>query len=274
MKPPPISYIRVDNLDEAANLLSNYGMDARILSGGQTLIAMLNMRLLSSSYLIDISAIDSNRSIWQSESRLHVTCIVKQRELLDYAGLSQAVPLISQSLPFVGHPQTRARGTVCGSIAHADPTAELPLCLTALDGTVNLLSTQGRRSVAARDFFQGALQTACRDDEIVESVSFPCAKPDTGYAFDEVGLRHGDYATIAVAAVVDPTRVRMTVAGAADRPTCLTFPKGPNSDTSDHLNELAWRLLPQSRDEQARYKRHLIRRLGQRVIERAASCVN
>ena len=138
--------------------------------------------------------------------------------MLAWPELAARQPLLAQALPWVGHWQTRARGTVCGSIALADPSAEMPLCLLALGGDVVLSSQSGRRSVAAEDFFTGLMSTARRDDELIEAVSFPCARAGTGYAFREFARRHGDFAIVACAAVATREQCRLAVGGVADRP--------------------------------------------------------
>jgi 2-furoyl-CoA dehydrogenase FAD binding subunit len=177
-------------------------------------------------------------------------------------------------MPWIGHAQTRARGTVCGSIAHADPSAELPLCLLVLGGAVNLRSGKTRRAVAAKDFFVGLMTTDRHDDELVESVTFPTASDGTGYAFAEFGRRHGDFAIVSVAAVARADAVEVTVGGVDDMPVGRAWPRLAGADLEDALNTLAWEL--NARDDihaDARLRRDLVRSMGRRTIEEAVSCI-
>ena len=136
---------------------------------------------------------------------------VRQAALLDRATLVDEAPLLALALPWVGHAQTRARGTPCGSVAHADPSAETPLCLLALEGEVRLRSKKRARAVKAADFFTGMMVTAKAEDEMVEAIALPLRRPGTGYGFAEVARRHGDYAIVACAAVVDGRGIRLAV---------------------------------------------------------------
>ena len=182
-------------------------------------------------------------------------------------------PLLAAALPHIGHDQTRSRGTVCGSIAHADPSAELPLCLVALGGTVLLRSENRRREMAADEFLLGALATACEPDEMVEAVRFPLPRPGAGHAFREVARRHGDFALAAFAAIATAEGLRLAVGGVADRPAARDFPDLAGDALDDALDEFAWDL--DARDDPhatARYRRELVRRVGRRTIEEARSC--
>ena len=177
------------------------------------------------------------------------------------------IPMLSQAFPHLGHFQTRNRGTVCGSIAHADPSAELPLCLATLGGTVTLRSQRRRRSLSANEFFRGVLTTATEADEFVESVHFPLARKQTRYGFCEVSMRHGDFAIAALAAVVSSQSVILGVGGVADRPWVENIPAASGSDLDAALEDLVWKLGAQ--DDQhasARYRRHLVRKLGRKLI--------
>jgi 2-furoyl-CoA dehydrogenase FAD binding subunit len=184
--------------------------------------------------------------------------------------LGQELPLLHRAFPHISHFQVRNRGTVAGSIAHADPSAELPLCLLALQGEVLLKSARASRRVAAEDFFTGMLQTTRRADELVEAVRFPLARPGQGFGFDEFSVRHGDFAVCAVAAVADGQRLRIAVGGVADRPVARNFPLLQGDALADALNDFAWQL--QARDEpqaSAALRRQLVRQLGRRVAEQA-----
>lgn len=267
MKPAAFDYIRADSTEEVLQLLGEYGEDARILAGGQSLIAALNMRLTQPRVLIDISRVEALSRIRLGRGAMTVGAAVTQAAVEKVVQDQSSVPLLAQALPHLGHFQTRNRGTVCGSIAHADPSAELPLCLSALGGTVQLRSRRRRRSVAASDFFQGVLTTAREADELIESVKFPMAKKQTRYGFVEFSMRHGDFALVALAGVVSEKGVQLAVGGVADRPWVETLPATIGPDLDAALEDLAWKLGAQ--DDQhasAKYRRHLVRNLGRTLI--------
>src|SRR6202050_3280883 len=173
MKPAPFDYIRAEHLDEALDVLGREGGDARIIAGGQSLMAMMNMRLAKPRTLIDIMHLPELARIERKGGSITVGAGVRQASLLEWPELSQSLQLAALALPWTGHVQTRSRGTVCGSIAHADPSAELPLVLRALGGEVHLRSAKKRRRVAAKDFFAGMIATNRADEELIEAVSFP-----------------------------------------------------------------------------------------------------
>ncbi len=270
MKPAGFDYLRVEHPEEATAALSRHGDEARILAGGQSLMAVLNMRLAQPALLIDISRSQALAGIRVVDGALEVQAAATQGQLEWRPTLAAELPLLAQALPCISHFQVRNRGTVCGSIAHADPSAELPLCLLALQGEVLLASEQGRRRVAAADFFTGMLSTARRNDELLQAVRFPLARPGQGQAFSEFANRHGDYAVCAAAAVVDAQGIRLAIGGVADRPVARHWPRfDPVRDSSaldDALNDFAWDL--DARDDpavSAALRRHLVRRLGRQV---------
>jgi 2-furoyl-CoA dehydrogenase FAD binding subunit len=273
MKPAPFDYLRAASADEALAALAEHGDEARIMAGGQSLMPMLNMRLLQPRIIVDVSAIAELRKIDAQDGHLAVGASVTQSGLMASPGLAARSPLLAGALPWVGHFQTRNRGTVCGSVAHADPSAEIPLCLVALEGEVVLRSARRRRTVAAETFFVGPLTTLRNPDEMIESVRFRLRKPGAGYAFREVAMRHGDFAITACAAVVDAGGIRLAVGGVADRPVAKNWPLLEDDALDDALNAFAWELGGD--DDQhatARYRRDLVRRVGRLVIEEARSC--
>ncbi len=273
MKPPLFDYIRADTEDEVLAALHAHGADARIIAGGQTLVPMLSMRLARPAVLIDIMRIPPLARIAEQRDAIVIPAAVRQQEALDRSTLADEVPLLAAALPSVGYCQTRARGTICGSVAHADPSAEIPLCLVALGGEVHLRARRKQRRVAAEAFFAGTMVTDRQDDEFIASVSFPKRRPGTGYAFAEVGRRQGDFAIVACAAVVDAAHMRLTIGGVADRPTARDFPILDGAALDDALNQFAWEL--QAGDDlhaTARYRRDLVRGLGRQVLEKAAAC--
>jgi 2-furoyl-CoA dehydrogenase FAD binding subunit len=267
MKPAAFDYVRADSLDEALDILRNEGSDARVIAGGQSLMAMLNMRLARPRVLIDIMRIEKLRKIEQASGKITVGAAVRQVELLEWPALSKELTLISLALPWTGHAQTRSRGTICGSIAHADPSAEMPLVLLALGGEVVLRSAKKRRTVAAREFFLGMMATERNDDELIEAVAYPSSHGGR-YAFREVARRHGDFAIVACAAVATERGVRPAVGGVADTPVAREFNETKGSALDDALNTFAYEL--EARDDfhaTARYRRDLVRLIGRELIE-------
>jgi 2-furoyl-CoA dehydrogenase FAD binding subunit len=272
MKPAAFDYISAETLDEALTALSEEGADARVLAGGQSLMAMLNMRLARPKLLVDIMRIGALDRIEEGRGEIVIGAGVRQAKLLGWDGLKEKLPLVALALPWTGHVQTRSRGTVCGSIAHADPSAELPLSLVALGGAVHLRSVKKRRRVAATDYITGMMSTARGDDEMIEAVSFPIASA-RGYGFREIARRRGDFAVVACAAVVDDKAIRFAVGGVADKPEARDWPRLDGSALDDALNAFAYQL--DARDDvhaTARYRRELVRRVGRAVIEEAARC--
>jgi len=261
MKPALFDYVRAESLDEALDVLRREGGDARIMAGGQSLMPMLSMRLARPKTLIDIMRVCELADIARKGDAIVVGAGVRQAALLAWPALSDALPLVAKALPWTGHVQTRSRGTVCGSIAHADPSAELPLVLSALQGEVHLRSAKARRRVAARDFFSGMMATNRADHEMIEAVSFPVTQ--SRCAFREVARRHGDFAIVACAAVATTSGVRLAVGGVADRPVVREFPRLEASARDDALNAFAFDI--DARDDvhaTARYRRDLVRRIG------------
>ncbi len=274
MKPAPFDFVLPDSLEEALAVLTEAGEDARILAGGQTLTPMLNMRLVEPAVLIDISRLQALDYIRREKGRIEVGAAATQVALETWPDLSTHAPLLAQALPHVGHFQTRNRGTVCGSLAFADPSAELPLCLALLEGEVVLQSSARRRVVKAVDFQLGMLTTAREGDEMITAARFPLAEAGAGYAFTEMALRHGDFALAAVAVVARGAGVRIAVGGVADRPVARDYPADLGGDAlDDALNELAWDLAAaDDHHATARYRRELVRRLGRQTVEEALTC--
>jgi 2-furoyl-CoA dehydrogenase FAD binding subunit len=272
MKPAPFDYVRADTLAEAHDVLAAEGSDAAVIAGGQTLVPLLSMRMARPKVVIDIMRVGELSGTTVEGDSIRVGAAVRQAELMAWPELAGRQPLLTQALPWVGHAQTRARGTVCGSIALADPSAELPLCLVALGGTIALSSKQARRSLPADDFFTGLMSTDRADDELIEAVSFPCRRPGEGFAFREFARRHGDFAIVACAAVADAHGARLAVGGVADRPVARAF-----SDTGGALDDAleAFATELDARDDlhaTADYRRMLVRKLGRAVIEEARRC--
>jgi 2-furoyl-CoA dehydrogenase FAD binding subunit len=273
MKPARFDYVRAATLAEAHAVLAAEGGEASVIAGGQSLVPMLSMRLARPSVVVDIMRIPGLAAIAADGASIRVGAAVRQAELLAWPQLATLQPLLAMVLPWVGHAQTRSRGTVCGSVAHADPSAEIPLVLVALGGQIELSSGRGQRRVAAADFFTGLMSTARSDDELIEAVIVPQRRPGHGYAFREFGRRHGDFAIAACAAVAHPHGVRLAVGGVADRPAAFDYPDLTGDALDDALDALAWDL--EARDDlhaTARFRRDLVRRLGRAAIEEAQRC--
>jgi CO/xanthine dehydrogenase FAD-binding subunit len=202
MKPPVFQYFDPRTLDEALGLLAEHGEAGKVLAGGQSLVPMLNFRLLSPSCLIDINRIEALANIGIVDGELAIGSLTRLRALEKSPEVSRACPLIDEVLPHIAHFQIRNRGTIGGSLSHADPAAELPATVTALNGKLVLTSLRGHRVVAAADFFTGYLTTCLEPDELVTQILLPVQPPSSGSAFMEVTRRHGDFALVGVAATV------------------------------------------------------------------------
>lgn len=269
MKPPPFDYNRAGTATEAVHALAEHGTEALVMAGGQSLMAMLNMRLTQPQIIIDISGIVELNSETDQDLHLSIGATVTQTQAMSSDRVRTGVPLLHEVLPFVGHLQTRNRGTICGSICHADPSSEIPLVLAMLDGEVVLQSEKGQRVLPARDFQVGLMTSARRSDELVVAARFPKARPDQRFSFTEVARRHGDFAIVAIACCCDGETTRIGIGGVADTPTVRQWPRLEADQIDDALNELAWELGGYSDiHASARYRRELVRRLGREEIRR------
>jgi 2-furoyl-CoA dehydrogenase FAD binding subunit len=273
VKPAKFDYIRAESLSEVHAVLAAEGGDARVLAGGQTLVPMLSMRFARPKVLIDIMRIPTLAQIESHRGTISIGAGVRQAELMAWLGRNRVQPLLSAALPFVGHAQTRSRGTICGSVAHADPSAEIPLVLTALGAAVVLSGKRGKRRVRAEDFFVGPMATARADDEIIEALHVPAAQPSHGYAFREFARRHGDFAIVACAAVAGAHSLRLAIGGVGDRPVSRDIGELYGDMLDQALDAFAFEL--EARDDlhaTARYRRELVRQLGRQTIEEARQC--
>lgn len=266
MKPAAFDLARPDSLDEALAVLAEHGGDARVLAGGQSLGAMLNMRLATPAVLVDISRLDALKEIAQTGGAIEVGAAVTQDQLLRWPGLA-AQPLLVKMLPWVGHYQTRQRGTVCGSLAHGDPSSELPLALAVLGGEVVAANAKRRRTLPATAFQTGMMQNALEADEMIIAARFPISEAGSASAFMEVGPRSGDFAIVAAAAVGDRDGVTLGIGGVADVPAVRRLPWLEGPALAEALNAIAWELRGGSDvHATARYRRSLVRALGAKVI--------
>jgi 2-furoyl-CoA dehydrogenase FAD binding subunit len=278
VKPRPFDYLRPDTVEEAVALLAEYGEDARVLAGGQSLLPMLNLRLIEADALIDISQIAALDVIRDRGDKIEIGAAVTQNKLLAWPALAEKLPLVAAALPHVGHFQTRNKGTVCGSIAHADPSSELPLALTLLGGEIVLKSQRRERALAAKDFHQDMLTTARAGDELITAVRFPAVSGQgngRGVAFREVARRHGDFAIIAVAAVAEDKRmVRLGVGGIAGRPLVRRIAMDKAGDAIANTIA-AWADELEGYEDlhaSAAMRRDLFRNLAPGVAEEAIRC--
>ncbi|MBI4592698.1 MAG: xanthine dehydrogenase family protein subunit M [Candidatus Rokubacteria bacterium] len=200
MKPSPFAYHRPDTLDAAFDLLGRYGAEARLLAGGQSLIPVLNMRLATPAALIDINRLPGLDAIETGPDGLRIGALARHVAVERSALVARHAPLIAQAMPHVAHLAVRTRGTVGGSLALADPAAELPACAVALDARIRLARPGAQREVPASDFFRGIYTTALEAGEILTGVVIPPSPPGWRAAFDELARRHGDYALVGLAA--------------------------------------------------------------------------
>ncbi len=281
MKAAPFEYCRPESLEEAFDLLAEFGDDAAVLAGGMSLGAMLNMRLVRPAAVIDVNRIAALQTLETGNGAVVTGALVRQAEALRHDGLASQVPLLTLALPHVGHYQTRGRGTLGGSVAHADPSAEIPLVLATLGGQVELGTASGRRRVAARDFFQGALTTARRPEELVTGLIWPRRGAEMGHAFAEFAQRQGDFAIVAAAALARLTaegaiaELTLGLGGVEERPVVIAgegFAGAPaTAETARQIASEAARGVDPMTDPQASaaYRRQLVAVLGARVLSQA-----
>jgi carbon-monoxide dehydrogenase medium subunit len=198
VKPSPFTYAKAKSLDHALELLSQ--PEARLLAGGQSLMATLNMRLSAPKLLIDLNDIDELGGIEVKNGAVEIGAMTRHVEAERSADVAKYAPLIALAMPHIGHAAIRNRGTLGGSIAFADPAAELPACLLALDGEVEITAQAGKRAVKADDFFKGLFETALGPRDVLSAIRLPAATAQTRIGFAEFARRHGDYAMIGLAA--------------------------------------------------------------------------
>jgi len=200
VKPAPFAYTRAKTLKEAVTLLAKHKDDARLLAGGQSLIATLNMRLSAPDLLIDINGIKNLNGIAKKGKYVEIGALARHAQVERSDLIARHAPLIALAMPHIGHPAIRNRGTFGGSIAFADPAAELPACLLALGGEIDIAGPRGKRKVKADAFFKGLFETALRPQEMITAVRVPAADKATRVGFAELARRHGDYAIVGLAA--------------------------------------------------------------------------
>jgi len=286
MKPAPFTYIAPISLEEALAALNQHGYDAKLLAGGQSLIPVMNFRLAQPAVIVDLNGVSELGHLQRNEAGgLRLGAMVRQRTLELDETIAALAPLLHEAMPHVAHPQIRNRGTLGGSLAHADPAGELPVITVALEARFCLRRLGGERWVSAEDFYQGLFMTALEPEEILVEVAIPPLPAQTGYAFLEVARRHGDYAQAGVAALVTVDgegvcrQARLVYLNLGEIPRVayraaallIDQPLSPEL-IAEAANQAAQEEIDPTADIHATvaYKRHLAEVLGRRALQQAA----
>ncbi len=282
MKPAKFDYHAPTSLDDAVALLQRYGGDAKILAGGQSLMPLLNFRLSRPAALVDLNRIASLAYIREENGQVRLGAMTRQRTIEFSPVVARRLPLLSEATKWVGHLPIRTRGTIGGSIAHADPSAEYPAVLTALEGEVVARGPKGERVVKAKDLFLMYLTTSLESDEVLSEIRLPVMPTGAGFALEEFSRRHGDFAIVAIAAMVvrDAARckqARLATAGAGPVPVRLRAAEeilerdGVTDAAIDAAARRAAELVSPDSDihASADYRRHLTMVLTRRALKRA-----
>ena len=281
MKPAPFEYCRADTLDEALELMAELGAEASVLAGGMSLGPMLNMRLARPAAVVDINPVAALAGIREADGGVETGALCRQVDALGSGLLRDAVPLLAEALPYVGHFQTRNRGTLGGSVCHADPSAEIPLALLTLGGEIALRRKGSARTVPAEEFFEGVFATAREPEEIVAALRWPRSGEGTGHAFAEIAQRHGDFAIAAVAATASVgaggtvAALTLGLGGVEDRPRLADLADFSGAPATPATAAEAAAFAADRADPiedpkaSARYRRQLVRVLGARALQRA-----
>lgn len=282
MKPAPFAHHAPRSVEEAVSVLAEVGHDGKILAGGQSLIPILNMRLASPAHIVDINRVTGLDGVEVGPDHVRVGALVRHAQLERHEDAYAALPLLRQALVNVAHPAIRNRGTTVGSIAHADAAGEMPAILVLTDGVVEAAGPRGSREIAARDFFEGPLETSLAEDEMAVAVRFRRFAPGTATAFAESARRHGDYALAGVAAAVTAADGVITAASASfvsvtDVPTVLDLTDllaGQGTATADWsaaAEAVRAHIEPEGDiHATADYRRMLAGELARRVLRQAA----
>jgi carbon-monoxide dehydrogenase medium subunit len=281
MKPPPFAYHRPATVEETARLLADLtagGVEAKVLAGGQSLVPLLNFRLAQPEHLVDVNRVAGLDDLRAGPDGVEAGALVRTARLLRDPGVAEAHPLLAEATRWIAHGVIRNRGTVCGSLAHADPAAELPAVLALLDGSIEAVAWRGgtltRRRIVASQLCMGPLTTCLDPDELVVAATFPTLGPGTGWAVEELARRHGDYALAGVVLTVTvdgsgtPTGGRVAYMSCA--PTPVVVDLGP-ALSGDSLYDLVAGALDPTDDIHAtgEYRRHLAATLTERGVARA-----
>jgi carbon-monoxide dehydrogenase medium subunit len=287
VKPAPFEYHAPETVADAVALLGEHADECKPLAGGQSLVPMLALRLTRFEHLIDLNRVSELAGISRDDGSLRVGAMTRQRAVERDPGIAALVPLLAAAVPYIGHTQIRNRGTIGGSIAHADPASELPAVALALDAELDLASPSGERRVPAHEFFEGTWTTCLADDELLVAVRFPVWEGQCGFAFEEVARRSGDFALAGVAAAVElgpdgiVQRASLGLLGMGGTPVRPTdaeqsiLGRAPTAADLDEVAELAVRDLDPPDDVhgssayRSRIGRHLVRTTLSRAIEEA-----
>lgn len=281
MKAPAFDYVRPNSLDDLFSLLDEHGESGRVLAGGQTLLATLNMRLSEPGMLIDIGSIESLKGISVQGTTLRIGALATHTEIEGSHVIAQHAPLLAMAAPHIAHRAIRNRGTWGGSIAYADPAAEWPACVVALQGVVVVQGANGERRIPADDFFVDLYTTALADGEVVTACELPVCSAHDVFAFDELARRHGDYAVVGLAMAVQRNgstfeRVRLAFLNVGTRPFCARRAEAvlegqtPSAPLIDEAIEALKAELDPLADltHSAAAKRHLACVLARRALQR------
>jgi len=288
VKPPPFEYHAPESLAEGLDLLRRLGEDGKVLAGGQSLMPLLNLRLARPAHLIDINAFQELSSIQPWDGGLQIGAMVRQRHAERSDLIRQRCPLLAEALPLIGHPQIRNRGTIGGSLAHADPASELPAVVAALDAELVLRNADRERTVSADAFFLGFFSTSVQPDELLTEVRLPAWPAGAGWSYLEVSRRHGDFAMVGVASLlrVDSqgaiAEARLAYTGAAPAPLRAReaerqlVGQPATSAVFADAAEVAARALDPQPDvhASAAYRRHVAGVLTRRALAQAAARAN
>ncbi len=282
MKPPPFEYHRAGSADEAVALLAEYGDEAKILAGGQSLVPLLSLRLAHPAHLVDINPASELAAVTNGNG-LRMGALVRHRSVERSDLVLDTNPLLAFAVRFIGHTAIRTRGTLGGSLAHADPAAELPTVLAVLDGSIEACSARGTRTISAKELFQGFLTTTLGSDELLTAVQVPVLPAGTGWSFQEFSRRSGDFAIVGVAATVrldgrgDVAEARLAFSGVDSIPVRATAAESiltgatPSAELwSTAAREGAGPLEPPDDIHgSAPYRRHLAGVLAERALAEA-----
>jgi CO/xanthine dehydrogenase FAD-binding subunit len=279
MKPAPFDYARPESVEEAVALLAEHGGEAKVLAGGQSLVPLLNFRMLRPGILVDINRLEELEHLSEAGDGLGIGALARHHALETSPLVHARFPVLAEAMTHVAHLAIRNRGTIGGSLAHADPAAELPMMAVLFDAEIHTRSANGARRHAARDFFAGPLTTALAEDELVTEIVLPALPPGAGWGFEEFALRAGDFAIAAAAATITVAdgkvaEARLAVTGVDETPLRLgeiEAALGGEQLTPELIADAAHRVSASVRPSSdlhasAEYRRHLVGVLAERVL--------
>ena len=285
MKPTPFEYNSPHTLSEALGIMNEHGYEAKLLAGGQSLIPVMNFRLAMPTMLVDINNISELSQMQRDKAgEIHIGAMVRQSVLQNSSLIAEFAPLIHETMPFVAHQQIRNRGTIGGSLAHADPAGELPVITVALNANFRLQRQGAERWVRAEDFYEALFTTALEPEEILTEIVIPPLPPHTGCSFMEIARRHGDYAQSGVAAVITLNdddicrQVRLVFLNAGEIPVvakeaaAVLVGERPSEELIAEAANIASQKEVEPTDDihaTSAYKRHLAGVLGKRALNQA-----